>query len=137
MSPYFKVKGSQRFAPRPSIAKSLTSRPILKTSGEREKVEAQVVVTELRNDRGQNVAGVYAECSKCQHRIESFGVGDKSVARCLVLLAKRCPKGENNFYFKREESFTCQFCGADSVSSEWTGKDFSLCPKCGKDSIPF
>ena len=34
----------------------------------------------------------------CQHTTESFGTGEKSVKRCLVLMRQECPEGEENFY---------------------------------------
>lgn len=62
------------------------------------RIECEIIQTEITNDEGREVAGVCATCSKCGHETESFGTGDASVRRCLVVMRDECPKGENNFY---------------------------------------
>lgn len=62
------------------------------------RVECEVNLVEMTNDDGREVAGVCATCSRCEHETESFGTGDASVKRCLVLMREECPKGEANFY---------------------------------------
>jgi hypothetical protein len=66
------------------------------------RVECEVGEVELTNDNGIEVAGVCATCSRCDHETESFGTGEASVRRCLVLLREECPKGEHNFYMEAE-----------------------------------
>jgi hypothetical protein len=62
------------------------------------KVECNVGEVELENDRGIRVKGVRVECGRCDHKTESFGTGEKSIKRCLVLLRENCPQGEENYY---------------------------------------
>ena len=52
---------------------------------------------ELDGDYGE-VPSVRASCPRCGHTTESFGTGDASIRRCLVLLRNECPKDELNFY---------------------------------------
>lgn len=42
--------------------------------------------------------GVRAECSYCDHTVESLGRGEGSKKRCLALMREECPRGEENFY---------------------------------------
>lgn len=67
------------------------------------KVECEIIELDLTNDDGREVPGVQAVCSRCDHETESFGTGDASVRRCLVLLREECPKGESNFYVTDDE----------------------------------
>ena len=62
------------------------------------RVHCSVEQTELENDEGRPIDGVEATCSRCQHTTQSFGTGDASRKRCLVLLREECPEGEDNFY---------------------------------------
>lgn len=41
---------------------------------------------------------VQATCSRCEHKTVSFGTGEGSRKRCLVLLREECPEEERNFY---------------------------------------
>jgi hypothetical protein len=52
----------------------------------------------MLNGNGKDVAGVTATCSRCNHTTKSFGTGEASRKRCLVLLREECPLGEKNFY---------------------------------------
>lgn len=52
---------------------------------------------ELEGDYGP-VDSVMVTCSKCGHETESFGTGQRSIDRCLVLLSEECPLDERNFY---------------------------------------
>jgi len=61
------------------------------------KVLCEVQEEDLDGDYG-TVAGVVAECSRCGHKTESFGTGENSIKRCLVMLREECPEGEHNFY---------------------------------------
>lgn len=62
------------------------------------RVECEVNEVELENEQGRPVPGVEAICGECEHRTESFGTGEASIKRCLVLLREECPEGEKNFY---------------------------------------
>jgi hypothetical protein len=53
---------------------------------------------ELENDEGRPVEGVRATCSRCGHSTESWGTGEASIRRCLVLLREECPEGQENYY---------------------------------------
>jgi hypothetical protein len=102
------------------------------------KVEADVYIDGVWDDtKGYSVAGTHAECTKCGHKIESFGVKEGSMKRCLVLLSKECPRGERNFYVEKEKEFQCKACGITSKWTEWKGSDSQICPHCGADAIPF
>ena len=61
------------------------------------RVAAGVEEVELSGDHG-DIPGVAAECSRCGHTTESFGTGEASIIRCLVLLREECPFGERNYY---------------------------------------
>jgi hypothetical protein len=62
------------------------------------KVKCSVDEIELTGDNGCEVAGVMASCPRCGHETESFGTGDASIRRCLVLMREECPNEERNFY---------------------------------------
>ena len=67
------------------------------------KVTCSVQHISLENDSGQEVDGVSVTCSRCGHTTESFGSGDRSIRRCLVLLREECPRDERNFYAREED----------------------------------
>ena len=52
----------------------------------------------LINDAGVDVDSTFVTCSRCGKETESFGVTERSVKRCLVMLREGCDKGERNFY---------------------------------------
>lgn len=62
------------------------------------KIHCDVEETELEGDDGRMVPGVIATCEKCDHTIESYGTGQPSINRCLVLMNRECPESENNYY---------------------------------------
>lgn len=62
------------------------------------KVECEVEETELERNNGRTLDGVRATCGRCGHETESFGTGENSVKRCLVLMREQCPNNETNFY---------------------------------------
>lgn len=68
-----------------------------------EKVECEIEEEDLENDNGVIQPGVRATCSNCGHVTESFGTGDASRRRCLVLMREECPENEHNFYVDSEE----------------------------------
>jgi hypothetical protein len=63
-----------------------------------ERVKCTVSVKTLRNESNLEVDGVEATCMKCGHTTQSFGTGENSRKRCLVLMREECPKQEGNFY---------------------------------------
>lgn len=62
------------------------------------RIKVEIEEVELANERGGLVNGVRATCLECGHETESYGVGEGSRARCLVLLREECPLSQNNFY---------------------------------------
>jgi hypothetical protein len=67
------------------------------------RVLCSVSETTLENDDGHEVDGVVVTCSRCDHATQSFGTGEASVRRCLVLLREECPEGEANFYVSEDD----------------------------------
>lgn len=111
---------------------------LFKRSLQRNKVEANVYIGGMHSDRAnKEVAGTIAECLKCGHKTQSFGVEEGSKKRCLVLLKSECPKKESNFYVEKEKEFTCCECMKSFPVSKWNGDCYEICPGCGKDGIPF
>lgn len=66
------------------------------------KVECEITEVMLENSSGRQIKGVCATCLRCEHETESFGTGEASVKRCLVLLREECPNEEDNFYVEIE-----------------------------------
>ncbi len=66
------------------------------------RVRCAIEELELENDDGREIEGVRAICSRCDHETESFGTGDASRKRCLVLMREECPHDEENFYLDGE-----------------------------------
>ena len=62
------------------------------------RVECQIDHGEQEGDYGTMVPCTTATCGRCGHSSESFGTGEGSIKRCLVLLREECPNGESNFY---------------------------------------
>ncbi len=62
------------------------------------KIGCDVEEIEIENDKGRMVDGVMATCEKCDHVVESYGREQASINRCLVLMNRECPEGENNYY---------------------------------------
>ena len=62
------------------------------------KLKCEINYTTSENDNGYEVDCVTATCPKCGHETVSWGQGDGSIKRCLVLLSEECPRGERNFY---------------------------------------
>jgi hypothetical protein len=67
------------------------------------RIEFQIEETELENDSGRMIPGVIARCSECDHETESYGTGENSRKRCLVLMREECPCGDDNFYVDSDE----------------------------------
>jgi hypothetical protein len=63
------------------------------------RVSCEIVEVTLDGDYSE-VESVEAICSRCDHSEQSYGTGDDSVRRCLVMLRENCPLGENNFYWQ-------------------------------------
>jgi hypothetical protein len=66
------------------------------------KVECEINPVEIEGDHGP-VKSVQATCGRCSHTTESFGEGENSIKRCLVLLREECPRAEQNFYVTEDE----------------------------------
>lgn len=62
------------------------------------RVRCTILEVDLPNERGGTQPGVRAECMHCSHTTESFGTGEKSIKRCLILMREQCPEDEANFY---------------------------------------
>ena len=62
------------------------------------RIKCDIYEVEIENDRGKLIPGVRAECEECEHAAESFGQGEGSRKRCLVMLREECPREETNFY---------------------------------------
>lgn len=62
------------------------------------RVPCSISKVEIMNENDREVPSVRAECSRCKATTESFGQHAKSIARCLVLMRKNCPRQENNLY---------------------------------------
>jgi len=65
----------------------------------RHVVKCVVDYTYAENESGNEQECVVVECGECGHTEQSWGHGDKSVRRCLVLMGKNCPEdADDNFY---------------------------------------
>ncbi len=62
------------------------------------RVEVEVEETELENEDGIAVDGICVTCTRCDHEVEVFGQGLKSIRRACIMLREECPNGEENFY---------------------------------------
>lgn len=61
------------------------------------RVTVEISETQLENESGREVDGVRAQCSQCGHTTESFGTGEGSRKRGLVLVRDQCPERKNAF----------------------------------------
>jgi hypothetical protein len=68
----------------------------------RPKVECEIQYLNLCSN-GFWREGVQVICSKCGQTSESFGTKEKSIKRCLAILADKCLIGENNFYVQKKD----------------------------------
>jgi hypothetical protein len=66
-------------------------------------VECEIEEADVTAENGMIVDGVVATCSACGHVTESFGTGDASRRRCLVLMREECPRNERNYYVDSDE----------------------------------
>ncbi len=64
----------------------------------RPEVGCTVEEITLMGDHLKEVPAVAVTCGRCGHETESFGTGQPSVRRCLVLMREECPRKEGNFY---------------------------------------
>ena len=69
----------------------------------KDRVECEIEYFTAKNKQGRPVESVRATCSKCGHETESYGTGDGSIKRCLVLMNEECPEGLDNFYVEEDE----------------------------------
>ena len=66
------------------------------------KVRCEIEFGVEENEDGYEIPCTYARCTRCGHETMSYGDGDASVRRCLVLMREECPESENNFYVARD-----------------------------------
>jgi hypothetical protein len=59
----------------------------------RERIECDL--EEVRKD---GKPSVMVTCGKCGHQTESYGTHERSIRRCMALLAQECPNYESNYY---------------------------------------
>ena len=78
-------------------------RPVV-LSARKTVVKCVVDYTYQENESGNEQECVVVECGKCEHSERSWGHGDKSVRRCLVLMGQNCPDGDGNFYAIDEDT---------------------------------
>lgn len=62
------------------------------------RICTSVGITWMPGDYSDDVESIEAECSRCGNVTTSFGTGEASERRCLVMLRESCPQGENNYY---------------------------------------
>jgi nitrite reductase/ring-hydroxylating ferredoxin subunit len=62
------------------------------------KVKCTVSEVTLTNSSGIEVDSVEATCEHCGHVTRSYGTGEASRKRCLVLMREECPLHEENYY---------------------------------------
>jgi hypothetical protein len=79
------------------------------------RVVCEVTFGKTKNDHGVEVDCTTVECSECGHKTTSYGTGERSVRRCLALMAEQCPEGEDNFYVSEDEDG-----GQHEVDRVWT-----------------
>lgn len=65
-------------------------------------VKCEVAHVDLTNEEDVEVPGLEVTCSRCGHRVESFGQRGRSLRRCLAVMREECPRGEENFYQSEE-----------------------------------
>ena len=68
------------------------------------RVECRIIKEELEAEGDRLINGVRALCLRCDHETESYGTGENSRKRCLVLMREECSMGERNFYVDEDES---------------------------------
>lgn len=61
------------------------------------RVTVTICETTLEGDEGQDVDGVQVTCDRCEHSVEVFGAGERSIRRGCVMLREQCPQNEENF----------------------------------------
>jgi hypothetical protein len=70
----------------------------------RDEVVCDIEIFTDVNAQGRKIESTRAICSECGHETTSYGTGDGSRKRCLVLMNEECPEGQNNFYVSEEDS---------------------------------
>lgn len=60
-------------------------------------VECEAKQVTVQTDSGPRKS-VQVTCSRCGRQETSFGTGDASIRRCLVMLRQNCDKQESNYY---------------------------------------
>jgi hypothetical protein len=67
------------------------------------KVLCEIDYISRRGDHGQSIPSVCATCTRCQNEVKSYGDGQASIDRCLVVMREECPNGEKNYYVEDPE----------------------------------
>lgn len=68
------------------------------------RVCASVDITWEPGDYSDDVESIEAECSRCGNSQFSYGTGQASERRSLLMLRKTCPEGESNLYISCSDS---------------------------------
>lgn len=69
-----------------------------------QKVGVHIDIDMIETRKGFETQGYVAECTKCGHIYESYGVNERSKTRCLTKMREECPQGETNFYVEIAEN---------------------------------
>lgn len=91
----------------PSPAPRRGALQVVRDSGPRyagPTVACDVDFTSRENDNGFPQDCVVVTCSECDHSEQSWGHGERSVRRCLALMAENCPHDAKNFYVLSDEN---------------------------------
>ena len=65
-----------------------------------ERKYCEISFVDMKNDRGRDVPGVTATCVDCGAETHSFGDGEGSIKRCMVLMRDvcKCPEASDSFF---------------------------------------
>jgi hypothetical protein len=69
----------------------------------RERIFCEVEEFEKHGDGRKPTMCVMVTCTKCGHQTESYGTHERSVRRCMALMAQECPNYESNYYHTERE----------------------------------
>lgn len=70
---------------------------------QRERIFCEVEEFEKHGDGRKPIMCVMVTCTKCGHQTESYGTHERSVRRCMALMAQECPNYESNYYHTERE----------------------------------
>lgn len=80
---------------RPSPKQAIGRTPARRS---RTPVECTIEYGVGTNEEDREQDCVTATCSECDHSERSWGQGERSIRRCLVLMGENCPEDADNFY---------------------------------------